>query len=96
MDKPLERQTEFLFYKSACDDKVKISISPSEDTVWATQKQMSDIFCVDDSGISRHLKSIFESNELDKDSVVANFATTGRDGKTYKVDYYNLDAIISE
>jgi len=45
--------------------------------------------------ISRHLRNVFTEGELERNSVVANFATTAADGKTYKVDYYNLDVIIS-
>lgn len=56
---------------------------------------MSEIFGLDKSGISRHLKNIFEEGELDKNSVVAKNATTGTDGKIYVVEFYNLDAIIS-
>lgn len=57
--------------------------------------QMTKLFGRDKSVISRHIKNIFEDNELKRDSVVANFATTASDGKTYHVDYYNLDVIIS-
>ena len=56
---------------------------------------MAMLFDRDKPAISRHIKNIFEEGELDRDSVVANFATTASDGKTYQVDYYNLDVIIS-
>jgi len=56
---------------------------------------MADLFERNKSTISRHIKNIFEDGELMKNSVVANFATTASDGKTYNVDYYNLDVIIS-
>lgn len=56
---------------------------------------MSILFQRDKSTISRHVKNVFEDGELMKDSVVAKFATTASDGKTYQVEYYNLDAIIS-
>ena len=56
---------------------------------------MAELLQVDKSGISRHLKNIFSSGELQRDSVVAVFATTAADGKTYQVEYFNLDAIIS-
>lgn len=62
-------------------------------SVWPMRQ--FDLFGRDKSVISRHLSNIFEINELAKDSVVANFATTAADGKTYQVDYYNLDAVIS-
>lgn len=57
--------------------------------------QMSSLFQRDKSTISRRIKNIFDEGELIKEAVVANFATTASDGKTYHVDYYNLDVIIS-
>lgn len=65
------------------------------DTVWLSLDQLALLFGRDKSTISRHLKNIFAEGELTKDSVVANYATSAADGKTYQVDYYNLDAIIS-
>ena len=70
-------------------------MSLGHDTVWLSLSQLTELFEVDKSGISRHLKKIFATGELVKDSVVAKNATTAADGKTYQVDYYNLDAIIS-
>ena len=66
-----------------------------DETVWLNLEQMADLFKRDKSVISRHIKNIFLEEELDKISVVANFATTASDGKIYQVDYYNLDVIIS-
>ncbi|MFW5489110.1 MAG: RhuM family protein [Desulfovibrio sp.] len=65
------------------------------ETVCLSLNQLAELFQVDKSGISRHLKNIFESEELVRDSVVAKFATTAVDGKTYQVEHFNLDAIIS-
>lgn len=56
---------------------------------------MAELFQRDKSTISRHIEKIFEEGELQRDSVVANFATTAADGKVYNVDYYNLDVNIS-
>ncbi len=56
---------------------------------------MADLFGIDKSGISRHIKNIFESEELKQKAVVAKNATTAIDAKTYPVDFYNLDMIIS-
>jgi hypothetical protein len=56
---------------------------------------MAELFERDKSTISRHIKNVFEDGELDRNSVVANYATTAADTKTYQVDYYNLDVIIS-
>lgn len=77
------------------DGLTKIEVTFDEDTVWLSLDQMAELFQRDKSTISRHIKNIFSENELDKNSVVANFATTATDGKTYQVDYYNLDVIIS-
>ena len=74
---------------------VKLEVSMKDETVWLNLEQMTELFKRDKSVISRHLKNIFEENELEKQSVVANFATTASDGKIYHVDYYNLDVIIS-
>ena len=65
------------------------------ETVWATLDQIAGVFGRDKSVISRHLKSIFDEQELDRNSVVAKNATTASDGKIYQVEYYNLDAILS-
>lgn len=72
-----------------------IDVTLQQETVWLTLNQLSELFGRDKSVVSRHLKNIFQSEELIRDAVVANFATTASDGKTYQVDYYNLDVIIS-
>lgn len=77
------------------DDNGKVQVVVKDETIWCTQKAMSQLFGVDRTVITKHLKNIFESNELVTDSVCAKFAHTAADGKTYQVDYYNLDVIIS-
>lgn len=83
------------------DGDVSVEAYIIDENIWVTQKAMADIFGVDKSGISRHLKNIFESKELDETVVVAKNATTTKhgaiEGKTQKseTNYYNLDAIIS-
>lgn len=67
----------------------------TRETLWATQAQLSEIFETERSVVTKHLRNIFADGELQKKSVCANFAHTARDGKTYQVDFYNLDAIIS-
>lgn len=74
------------------DGLTKIEATFENDTVWLSLDQMAELFQRDKSTISRHIKKIFEERELDKFSVVANFATTASDGKTYHVDYYNPNA----
>ena len=87
-------QTEMLLYQSE-DGQARIEVRLVGETLWLTQNQMAELFQVDKSGISRHLKSIYDTGELSPESVVAKFATTAVDGKTYQVEHYNLDAIIS-
>jgi len=66
-----------------------------KETIWASLDQIAGVFGRDKSVISKHLKNIFTEGELDRKSVVAKNATTASDGKTYQVEYYNLDVIIS-
>ena len=77
------------------DGLTKVETTFDGDTVWLSIDQMAELFQRDKSIISRHIKNIFIEGELQRDSVVAKFATTATDGKVYKVDYYNLDVIIS-
>ena len=75
--------------------ELEVNVSPEEETVWLNLNEMCLLFGRDKSVISRHIRRIFEENELEKNQVVAKNATTGNDGKTYQVDYYNLDVVIS-
>ena len=77
------------------DGLTKVETAFDGDTVWLSIDQMAELFQRDKSTISRHIKNIFTEGELQRDSVVAKFATTASDGKAYNVDYYNLDVIIS-
>ena len=77
------------------DGLTKVETTFDGDTVWLSIDQMAELFQRDKSIISRHIKNIFIEGELQRDSVVAKFATTASDGKAYNVDYYNLDVIIS-
>lgn len=86
--------SEVVIYK-AKDGHIEIDVQLSNETVWLSLNQMAELFGRDKSVISRHLTNIFKNNELEKIAVVANFATTAIDGKTYQVGHYNLDAIIS-
>lgn len=86
--------SELIMYQTE-DGLTKIETKFDGDTVWLSIDQMAELFQRDKSTISRHIKNIFAEGELERDSVVANFATTAADGKTYQVDYYNLDVIIS-
>jgi len=75
------------------NQEVKLEVNMKDETVWLSLEQMAKLFDRDKSVISRHIKNVLEE-ELDN-SVVAKFATTAKDGKTYQVDYYSLDVIIS-
>lgn len=85
---------EFLIYQTD-DGRTQVQVRIDRDTAWLSLNQMADLFQRDKSVISRHIANIFEEGELRRESVVAEFATTAADGKTYQVDYHNLDVIIS-
>lgn len=87
-------QNQIEIYQSQ-DGSTQVEVQFNQDTVWLSLQQMADIFVRDKSVISRHLRNIFNEGELIKNSVVAKNATTASDGKTYQVEFYNLDAIIS-
>ena len=94
MNNKLNEQNNFIIYTSE-NGKTKVNVKINNETVWLSLEQLSELFQRDKSTISRHIKNIFEEGELQRNAVVANFATTATDGKTYQVDYYNLDVIIS-
>jgi prophage maintenance system killer protein len=77
------------------DGKTQVQVVLVNDTVWLSLNQMVTLFQRDKSVISRHISNIFKEKELESNSVVAKFATTAKDGKSYQVDYFNLDVIIS-
>ena len=89
-----QNNSEMMIYTTE-DGLTKIETTFDGDTVWLSIDQMAELFQRDKSTISRHIKNIFTVGELKREAVVANFATTAADGKTYQVDYYNLDVIIS-
>ena len=88
------QESNLLMYTTE-DGLTKIEATFVNDTVWLSLEQIAELFQRDKSTISRHIKNIFAEGELNRGSVVAKFATTASDGKTYQVDYYNLDVIIS-
>lgn len=92
--KDIPKDYEILLYRSQ-DGDVKIDVLAQSDTLWLTQKRMGELFAVQVPAIAKHLKNIFETNELEEDSVVSILETTAADGKTYKTRYYSLDAIIA-
>lgn len=85
---------EMIIYENS-DGNTIIDVRFDEDTLWLTQMQMADLFGVQKAAISKHLKNIFESEELIENAVVSILETTAADGKNYPTKYYNLDAVIA-
>jgi hypothetical protein len=79
----------------APDATVELEVGFEKETVWLSQKQMGLLFERDYKTISKHINNAFREGELQRNSVVAKFATTADDGKVYQVEHYNLDVIIS-
>lgn len=100
MKKDISKEIEMILYKSDNED-VSINAIIKDENIWLSQKSMADLFGIDKSGISKHLKNIFESGELSEKVVVAKIAIPTQhgaiEGKTQQslTNYYNLDAIIS-
>ena len=90
----LPSSAEILLYQTV-DGQTRLEVAFSGETCWLSLNQLADLFQRDKSVISRHIKNLFNEGELVREAVVAEFATTAADGKTYQVDYYNLDVIIS-
>ncbi len=88
------QQSNLLMYTTE-DGLTKLEATFVNDTVWLSVEQMAELFQRDRSVIGKHIRNIFKEGELKKESVWAKFAHTADDGKTYQVDYYNLDVIIS-
>ena len=86
--------SEIIIYNSP-NGETQIDVQFEGETFWLNLNQISKLYDKDKSVISRHLKNIFETEELSRNAVVAFFATTATDGKTYNVEYFNLDAILS-
>jgi len=85
---------EIVLYQ-APDGKAALDVRLEGETLWLNQKQLSDLFQTERSVITKHLRNIFRSGELERNSVCAKFAHTAEDGKVYQTTFYNLDAIIS-
>ncbi|MBU0649248.1 virulence RhuM family protein [Patescibacteria group bacterium] len=88
------KKGEIIIYKTP-QNEVELKVKLDRETVWLSLGQMAFLFNRDKSVISRHIRNVFDEKELNRDPVVAKFATTAADGKIYQVDYYNLDVIIS-
>jgi hypothetical protein len=91
---PSPNETQFILYHLPEEEGV-IQVIIKDDTMWATQKAMAQLFGCSADNVSLHLKNIFASSELDKNSVTEKTSVTAADGKNYQTQFYNLDAIIS-
>lgn len=87
-------KSDLMLYQAE-DGKTKIDVRLQDDTVWLTQKQMSELFQKDVRTVNEHIQNLFEEKELAEDSVIRDFRITAADGKTYETMHYNLDVIIS-
>ena len=90
----MPKDIQFILYNFP-EKEGKVQVIIRDETLWCTQKAMAQLFGVDRTVVSKHLKNIFESAELQQDSVCAKFAHTAEDGKIYNTQFYNLDAVIS-
>ena len=86
-------ENEIILYQP--DTSVALEVRVENETVWLTQQQIADLFGVKQPAISKHLKNIFESGELVETSVYSILEYTASDGKTYQVEYYNIEMVTS-
>ena len=93
-EKMTQKEFFYLLYQTAEED-VSVRALIRDETIWLTQKSMSELFGCTSDNISRHLQNVFSDGELEKDSVIEKFSETAADGKHYLTQFYNLDAIIS-
>lgn len=77
------------------DEAIKLEVRMGDETVWLTQAQIAELFGTGRQAITKHLKNIFNSEELEENSVCSILELTASDGKVYKTKVYNLDAILS-
>ena len=87
-----ERKNEIILFEN---QGVQLEVNLKDETVWLTQAQMAELFDKDRRTITRHIQNIYKDEELEESTVCSFFKHTAKDGKTYKVQYYNLDMIIS-
>lgn len=92
--RPAPRHGKIVVYQ-APSGEARVDVLLERETVWLSQQQMAELFGRERSVVSKHLRNVFESKELEPDSVCAKFAHTAADGKVYEVEFFNLDAILS-
>ena len=87
-----EKRNEIILFEN---QGVKLEVNVKDETVWLNRQQLSELFNRDIKTIGKHINNALKEELLEDDSVVAKFATTASDGKTYQIEYYNLDMILS-
>lgn len=87
-------EQEIAIYRTK-DGQIELNVNISSDTIWLSQQQMSELFGIQRQAITKHLKNIFESGELEENSVSSKMEHTASDGKKYRIKVYNLDSVIS-
>jgi hypothetical protein len=95
LKKPIAPANDGVAVFIAPDEQLSLDVKIDAETVWLALADIAKLFNRDKSVVSRHLHNVFTARELDRKSVVAKNATTAPDGKTYAVEYFNLDAILS-
>jgi hypothetical protein len=91
---PHQLNEQLIIYQSK-NGAIELKADSEKETVWLSQDQIAQLFGVQKAAISKHLKNIFDSEELAENSVVSILETTAQDGKKYQVRYFNLDAVLS-
>lgn len=94
MDEIEKNNGEIIIYRTE-DGRTQLEVRLENENVWLSQQQIANLFGVQRPAITKHLKNIFESGELEENSVSSILEHTASDGKNYKTQFYNLDAIIS-
>lgn len=95
MKQPTTPKKEEIIFYSSPDGVIKVEVRYGDETVWLTQDQMANLFQTDRTSITKHIKNIYETKELDQTTTSAKFAQHLPDGRIYQVTHYNLDLIIS-
>jgi len=88
------KSDQLIFYTTP-EGKIKVEVFYEGEAFWLTQKAMASLFGVAVPAVSKHLKNIFDSKELNQDSVISKMETTATDGKKYVISYYRLEAILA-
>ena len=91
----METSTPFLLYKTSNND-IKIDVLIQDETLWLNQKQIGELFSVQRPAITKHIKNIYESGELEENSVSSIMEHTAKDQRIYKTNFYNLEKKISK